>query len=338
MVEQPTLKRRPSPIQEIEVGGIAVPTDRPRELHQDVIDELAHSITQRGLLQPIVVRANGEIGDGNGYRLIAGRHRLEAVKKLGWSRIEARILKADLDETEAELAEIDENLIRADLSPAERAIHVNRRKELYEQLHPETKDGGSGRGRPKVRQNGEAKERFTKTTAEKTSKSERSIQRDAERGKKGRDWLAKIVGTSLDAGAEIDALIDLPTDVRDQLITRAVKGAKVSAKAERKKINRDKREPEKSHIPRSARLGAVIDPDEEADAQPQPSKDAMGLIDLIVSVNPDEVADLLKGECSQDRDTVVKKLRGILDLLEHDDALDRGCVRRALTEGDGDVA
>jgi len=43
-------------------------------------------------------------------------------QKLGWSRIEARILKADLDETEAELAEIDENLIRADLSPAERAI------------------------------------------------------------------------------------------------------------------------------------------------------------------------------------------------------------------------
>jgi len=53
---------------------------------------------------------------------------------------------------------------------------------------------------------------------------------------------------------------------------------------------------------------------------------------------PFSTAGLLKGECSQDRDTVVKKLRGILDLLEHDDALDRGCVRRALTEGDGDVA
>jgi hypothetical protein len=52
-------------------------------------------------------------------------------------------------------------LARADLSPAERALHVARRKELYEAEHPETKNGAAGRGRKKVRQVGEPNERFT---------------------------------------------------------------------------------------------------------------------------------------------------------------------------------
>jgi hypothetical protein len=49
----------------------------------------------------------------------------------------------------AELAEIDENLIHIDLTPAERAMHITRRKELYEKLHPETQKGATGKGRPK---------------------------------------------------------------------------------------------------------------------------------------------------------------------------------------------
>ena len=46
---------------------------------------------------------------------------------------------------EAELIQIDENLVRANLSDAERILHVARRKELYEKLHPETKHGGDRR-------------------------------------------------------------------------------------------------------------------------------------------------------------------------------------------------
>jgi hypothetical protein len=43
----------------------------------------------------------------------------------------------------AQLAEIDENLVRADLSPAENALHIAKRKEIYERIHPETKQGST---------------------------------------------------------------------------------------------------------------------------------------------------------------------------------------------------
>lgn len=54
----------------------------------------------------------------------------------------------------------------------------------YEALHPETANGATGRGRDKVRQVGEGSSagRFTADTAAKPGQSERSVQRDSERG------------------------------------------------------------------------------------------------------------------------------------------------------------
>ena len=97
------------------------------------IDELIRSISEVGLLNPITVDPN--------HTLIAGLHRLEAVKRLGWTEIECTV--CGLEGLQAELAEIDENVVRTALSTIEYGELLERRKELYESLYPETKAGVS---------------------------------------------------------------------------------------------------------------------------------------------------------------------------------------------------
>lgn len=156
---------------------------------------------------------------------------------------------------------------RTFLSPAERALHVAKRKELYEKAHPETKHGAVGRGRKKSRQNGDSiAERFTADTAEKTGRSERSVQRDAARAKI--TGLADIVGTSLDIPDELDALAKLPEQVQHDLIEKAKAGEKVTARHTAKKLHRDERERDLAAATEAAaqtlgqRLAGVIYTDE----------------------------------------------------------------------------
>jgi ParB family transcriptional regulator, chromosome partitioning protein len=212
------------PFEDIEVGA------RMRQLREPIVAELMESIRAVGLLHPISVTRSGKT-----FHLVAGAHRLEAIKRLKiYARIEAIVLDKDADQ--AALAEIDENLTRAELSPAERAMHVDARKTIYERLHPETKPtkaGGPGRGKRTRSQNetDTPADAFIDDTAKKTGKSRATTAREAKRGKEGRDWLREITGTSLDEKSEIDALIKLPDEERNQLIARAKAGEKVSAKS-----------------------------------------------------------------------------------------------------------
>jgi ParB-like nuclease domain len=212
--------------QTLALSDIAVAKNRLRALRDENVTALAQSMADQGLLQPIVVRPH----KGGGYWLIAGLHRFEAAKKLNWKVMNCFVLD-DIDADQAELIEIDENLIRAELSPAERAIHIGKRKELYEKLHPETKAtkaGGPGRAKTRRQIGDDIAQRFTKNTAKKTSRPERTIQRDATRARRV-PVLPDIVGTSLDSGAEIDALAKLPAEEQRSLAEAAQRGAKVSA-------------------------------------------------------------------------------------------------------------
>ena len=110
-----------------------------REAAPGDVKELADSILEVGLINPIMVDQT--------HTLIAGLHRLEAMKLLGQTEIECTV--SDLDGLQVELAEIDENFVRKDLSDDEFRELLLRRKEIYESLHPETKatyDGGAFRG------------------------------------------------------------------------------------------------------------------------------------------------------------------------------------------------
>ena len=174
--------------------------------------------------------------------LVAGAHRLEAAKRLGWTSIACTVASGD-DHDRAALVEIDENLVRNGLSPAERAVHIDKRKGIYERLHPETKHGAVGNGREKSGQDGHSTQRFTADTSLKAGRSERDVRRDATRAKKI-PQIAEVIGTSLDQGEELDALTKLPPERQEQLITKAKAGAKVSAKPEVKKARREEREAE----------------------------------------------------------------------------------------------
>jgi ParB family chromosome partitioning protein len=92
----------------------------PRKSFEDSgIDELADSIVQQGLLQPILVRR-----EGAGYRLIAGERRWRAAQRAGLTEIPALIREAG-DEEVLEMALV-ENLQREDLSPLEEAAGYQR--------------------------------------------------------------------------------------------------------------------------------------------------------------------------------------------------------------------
>ena len=103
-----------------------------REAAPGDVKELADSSLEVGLINPIMV--------DQAHTLIAGLHRLEAMKLLGRTEIECTI--SDLDGLQVALAEIDENFVRKDLSDDEFRELLLRRKEIYESLHPETKHGG----------------------------------------------------------------------------------------------------------------------------------------------------------------------------------------------------
>ena len=91
--------------------------DQPRKyFDRDALEELANSIKENGLLQPILVR---EYGEGR-YQIIAGERRFRASKIAGLSEIPAIVM----DRGNKDVAEIAliENIQREDLNPIEEAM------------------------------------------------------------------------------------------------------------------------------------------------------------------------------------------------------------------------
>jgi ParB family chromosome partitioning protein len=78
------------------------------------IEELARSISQFGLLQPLIVRARGPR-----FEVVAGNRRLAAIRKLKWRKAPCHIL--ELSDKEAFEISLEENLERNNLDPIEEA-------------------------------------------------------------------------------------------------------------------------------------------------------------------------------------------------------------------------
>jgi ParB family chromosome partitioning protein len=160
----------------VHLAVIAV-NGRLRKLDRSKVKELADSIAEIGLLNPVTVCAAG-----SEFTLVAGRHRLEAVRSLGRQTVDAVIV--DLNEADRRIAEIDENLIRNDLSDLERAEHLAARKRWYLAKHPETKRGGDQRSEAarSKRNDFVSVPSFADDAAQKIGVTPRAVQQDVQIG------------------------------------------------------------------------------------------------------------------------------------------------------------
>ncbi len=111
---------------EIEVDQILANPQQPRtNFNEEALQELALSIKQKGIVQPIIVRRTGEQ-----FELIAGERRLRAARLVGLERIPAFITDVDDGSEALELALI-ENLQREDLNALEQAEGFQRLTKRY---------------------------------------------------------------------------------------------------------------------------------------------------------------------------------------------------------------
>lgn len=116
----------------VPIFGIRVPEDRARSLDPLMVEALAGSIAEQGLLQPIVIWDNG-----TELILVAGLRRLLAVQSLGWTEIPVTYSQA-ANETEARLDEVMENLARGELNALDRCQHLFELKQAWERSRVRT--------------------------------------------------------------------------------------------------------------------------------------------------------------------------------------------------------
>lgn len=112
-------------IRKIPLNHISPTVDQPR-LNKDInIEKLSKSISEEGLLQPIIVT---KINDSN-YKIIAGERRYRAATMAGWTEIECKILNKEDNDT-FRIAVI-ENLQREDLNPVEESLAFKKLKDIF---------------------------------------------------------------------------------------------------------------------------------------------------------------------------------------------------------------
>ena len=119
---------------ELPLDSIKSNKNQPRSKFDDQsLNELAESIREFGVLQPIIVRS---IDKKNSYEIVAGERRYRAIKKIGLNTVPSLILTGVDDISSLEMALI-ENIHREDLSPMEQAYTYKQLVEEFSITHDE---------------------------------------------------------------------------------------------------------------------------------------------------------------------------------------------------------
>jgi len=115
----------------INISFVEPNRNQPRkEFDKESLSELANSIKQYGILQPIIVQKNGDM-----YEIIAGERRWRAAKEAGLT--EVPVIVRDYDKQKVMEISIIENIQREDLNPIEEAMAYQSLMEEYGLKHDE---------------------------------------------------------------------------------------------------------------------------------------------------------------------------------------------------------
>lgn len=199
--------------------------DRLRAVNPDKVMQIAESMKSIGLINPVCVKYSA---DGGTCTLVAGAHRLAAAKHLGWDSIDTvEIVGGDLT---AQLAEIDENLCRSELTPTQEGEHLARRKEVWEAMEKASAISGQVDPKSKTETNplgAGRSEGFASSTAAATGKSKESINRAIRRATEVCEAARDLIrGTPLDTGSYLDSIAkrDMTDAEQVQHVTDALAG------------------------------------------------------------------------------------------------------------------
>ena len=113
-------------IDEIRVSEFNTRKDLDAGTEDAGLDDLASSIREKGLLSPVTVRT----GPDGRFELIVGQRRFLACKTLGMKTIPS-IIRDDLDDTDATIVSLVENVHRADMNPIDKSRAYKRIYETY---------------------------------------------------------------------------------------------------------------------------------------------------------------------------------------------------------------
>jgi len=183
--------------------------DRMRGINAERVASLAESIRAVGLLNPIAVYSP----DDATLDLVAGAHRLAAIRSLGWEHVDVVMFTAD--QLHAQLAEIDENLMRSELTATQQAEHLQRRKEIWEAMQ----DANTGASCTSIPERGPGQPRqFAAETSAATGVNKSTVTRATRRARdvcqEARDL---IRGTKLDTGTFLDRLAKAGVSPKEQI-------------------------------------------------------------------------------------------------------------------------
>jgi len=117
---------REIPLDQIIVSQLNTRKDLGAGTEDSSLDDLAASIREKGLLNPIMVRA----ASSGGYELIAGQRRLLACKKLGMASIPA-LVRSQMDDGDAVAISLIENVHRAEMNPLDKARALAALRDRY---------------------------------------------------------------------------------------------------------------------------------------------------------------------------------------------------------------